>query len=70
MNLMHLKIAEKAQVDSVEGTNMFRLVEQGLREGLEFELFQRGKDSCILRLAGGKVAIRTDLRKIKVKMRK
>jgi len=67
MNLTHLKIGEKAQIDYIEGVNAFWLIEKGLRKGLEFELFQQNGNNCVLRLVGGKIAIRTDLRKIKVK---
>ena len=64
MNLARLKIGIEARISHV-GKDAFWLAERGIYVGLEFEIFQRIGDSCILQLAGGKIAIRTDLRKIK-----
>ncbi len=64
MNLAHLKIGAKARISHV-GKDAFWLAERGIYVGLEFRIFQRNGASCILWFAGGKVAIRTDLRRIK-----
>ncbi|KKK82789.1 hypothetical protein LCGC14_2799890 [marine sediment metagenome] len=62
--LNKLKIGVKARISHV-GKNAHLLAERGIYVGLEFEIFQRNGDSCILRVAGGKITIRTDLRGIK-----
>jgi hypothetical protein len=59
-----LKIGVKARISHI-GKDAFWLAERGIYAGLGFEIFQRSGNSCILRLAGGKIAIRTDLREIK-----
>lgn len=59
-----LKIGVKARISYI-GRDAFLLAERGIYVGLEFEIFQRVGDSCILWLAGGKVAIRTNLKEIK-----
>ncbi len=64
MNLAYLKIGVKARISYI-GKNASWLAERGIYVGLEFEIFQRSGDSYILQFAGGKVAIRTDVREIK-----
>jgi len=59
--LKHLSVGQSACIHSVTGhpDHVHRLEELGLRTGTKIEMFRPG-NPCILRLACGKVCLRTD----------